>query len=165
MIRDYDTMVKALLRCKQGDRCVGCAYVNDDDCSASLASDVLEVLAGHDQIQSHLNTILQTVRAALEKGDQHIMVSPDGSVSMWPDTPTKGWISVNDAKPDKNGDYLVYRGHAVSEDWLKANDANWLVGICPWNEKMGGWYKMRDSEVDKTVTHWMELPTAPEGWG
>lgn len=96
MIRDYDTMVKALLRCKKGDRCTGCAYVNDDDCSASLASDVLEVLAGHDQIQSHRNTILQTVMGALDKGGYSVTVTPDGEVRMMPWRDTARWIK--DAK-------------------------------------------------------------------
>lgn len=30
--------------------------------------------------------IIDAVRAALEKGGQHIMISPDGGVSIWPDT-------------------------------------------------------------------------------
>lgn len=167
----YVELIKTLKICSVGNStdCDACPLHSSHDCHTIMARNALAELetaqiALKMQGDAKHHDTLETVKLALDKGDQHIMVSPDGSVSMWPDTPTKDWISVNDAKPDKNGDYLVYRGHAVSEDWLKANDANWLVGICPWNEKMGGWYKMRDNEVDKTVTHWMELPTAPEGW-
>lgn len=158
--------LKRALECHAKDDCCSvCPFNDSENCSEDMALAALDALDAMAEPLDRRQTVLKTVEMALDKGDQHIMVSPDGSVSMWPDTPTKGWISVNDAKPEKNGDYLVYRGHAVSEDWLKTNDANWLVGICPWNEKMGGWYKMSDNEVDKTVTHWMELPTAPEGWG
>ena len=113
----------------------------------------------------NVDMVIQTVKAALDKGDQHIMVSPDGSVSMWPDTPTKGWISVNDAKPDRDGEYMVYRGHAVTEDWLKANDANDFVALDVWQADDKEWYNLYNGNRDRTVTHWMELPTAPEGWG
>lgn len=173
----YDELMKTLKICSVGNTtdCDACPLHSSHDCHTIMARNALAELERQEKAlimqEKKMSEIakkydpIEIVMTALDKGDQHIMVSPDGSVSMWPDTPTKGWISVNDAKPDKNGDYLVYRGHAVSEDWLKTNDANWLVGICPWNEKMGGWYKMRDNEVDKTVTHWMKLPTAPEGWG
>ena len=163
MIRDYDTMVKALLRCKKGDRCTGCAYVNDDDCSASLASDVLEVLAGHDQIQSHRNTILQTVMGALDKGGYSVTVTPDGEVRMmpWDSTP---WISMRDEQPDHDGRYLTFHGLTVTEDWLKGESLDMLVGVCNWYKAKGGWYSMLAGQPIKTVTHWMELPTAPEGW-
>jgi len=158
--------LKRALECHAKDDCCSvCPFNDSENCSEDMALAALDALDTKAEPLDQRQMALKTVMMALDKGDQHIMVSPDGSVSMWPDTPTKGWISVNDAKPDKNGDYLVYRGHAVSDDWLKTNDANWLVGICQWNEKMGGWYRMRDNEVDKTVTHWMELPTAPEGWG
>lgn len=31
------------------------------------------------------SVVIDVVRAALEKGGQHIMIAPDGSVSIWPD--------------------------------------------------------------------------------
>lgn len=164
MIRDYDTMVKALLRCKQGDRCYGCAYVDDDDCYASLASDVLEVLAGHDQIQSHRNTILQTVMGALDKGGYSVTVTPDGEVRMMPWDSTQ-WISMRDEQPDHDGRYLTFHGLTVTEDWFKGESLDMLVGVCNWYNAKGGWYSNLADQPIKTVTHWMELPTAPEGWG
>lgn len=161
MIRDYDTMVKALLRCKKGDRCTGCAYVNDDDCSASLASDVLEVLAGHDQIQSHRNTILQTVMGALDKGGYSVTVDPTGEVRLMPWDSTQ-WISMRDEQPDHDGNYLTFHGRM--EDWFKGENLDMLVRVCNWYKDKGGWYSLLAGQPIKTVTHWMELPTAPEGW-
>lgn len=34
------------------------------------------------------SVIIDAVRAALAKGGQHIMIAPDGGVSIWPDTDT-----------------------------------------------------------------------------
>lgn len=39
-----------------------------------------------------------------------------------------------------------------------------LIGVCNWYKAKGGWYSMLAGQPIKTVTHWMELPAAPEGW-
>lgn len=76
------------------------------------------------------------------------------------------WVSMDEAKPDKAGTYLVYRGYAATTDWLDANNPDWLVGTGFWNEDGEFWYgSLAKANIDKTVTHWMPMPTAPEGWG
>lgn len=77
---------------------------------------------------------------------------------------TATWVSMDEAKPDKAGTYLVYRGYAATTDWLDANNPDWLVGTGFWNEDDEHWYTLESGRQDKTVTHWMPMPTAPEGW-
>lgn len=51
------------------------------------------------------------------------------------------WISVKDRLPDKDGRYLVVEDY--SSKW---------VGVC----------SMRNGKFDTDISHWMELPHAPE---
>lgn len=104
---------------------------------------------------------LKTVEMALDKGGYSVTVTPDGEVRMIPWDSTQ-WISMRDEQPDHDGKYLTFHGRV--EDWFKSENPDMMIGICSWYKVKGGWYSMEFEKPITTVTHWMELPTAPEGW-
>lgn len=77
---------------------------------------------------------------------------------------TATWVSMDEAKPDHDGMYLTFHGLSIFKDWIESESLV-MIGVCPWYKDKGGWYSNLADQPIKTVTHWMELPTAPEGWG
>jgi hypothetical protein len=73
------------------------------------------------------------------------------------------WISMRDEQPDHDGKYLVFNG--LLEDWFKGENHDMMIGIFSWYKAKGGWYSLTFEKPITTVTHWMELPAVPEGWG
>lgn len=53
------------------------------------------------------------------------------------------WINAKERLPEKDGRYLVVESHWRSNTW---------IGVSP----------MRNGKFDLPITHWMELPKAPE---
>jgi hypothetical protein len=107
---------------------------------------------------------IEIVMKALDKGGYSVTVDPTGEVRMMPWASTQ-WISMRDEQPDHDGMYLTFHGLTVTEDWFKSESLDMLVGVCNWYKAKGGWYSMLAGQPIKTVTHWMELPAVPEGWG
>ena len=75
------------------------------------------------------------------------------------------WISVEERLPEKKGQYLVYTKWAYGS-FIRLS--NWTPKYNGWEEHLSGraiWYNY-DSEYGdyecKDITHWMQLPDAPE---
>ena len=72
--------------------------------------------------------IVNVVRAALEKGGQHILIAPDGGVSIWPDTEyavtcckdCKNWVLT--CKGDGHGGFEKYRACHITEMKTESDD-------------------------------------------
>jgi hypothetical protein len=126
-----------------------------------MARAALDALNTKNQPLDQRQMALKTVMLALDKGGYSVTVAPDGEVRMmpWDSTP---WISMRDEQPDHDGKYLTF--HGLLKDWFKIENHNVIISICNWYKDKGGWYSNLADQPIKTVTHWMELPTAPEGW-
>lgn len=157
--------LKRALECHAKDDCCSVCPFNDSEyCSEDMALAALDALDTKAEPLDQRQMALKTVMMALDKGWYSVTVAPDGEVRMmpWDSTP---WISMRDEQPDHDGKYLTFHGLTVTEDWFKGESLDMLVGVCNWYKAKGGWYSMLAGQPIKTVTHWMELPTAPEGWG
>lgn len=152
----YDELMEAL-KYHAENNCDKCPLKALKTCSTDMALEALKVI---DKRQM----ALETVKLALDKGGYSVTVTPDCEVRMMPWDSTQ-WISMRDEQPDHDGRYLTFHGLTVTEDWFKSESLDMLVGVCNWYKAKGGWYSMLAGQPIKTVTHWMELPTAPEGWG
>ena len=170
----YDELMKTLKICSVGNAtdCDECPLHRSADCHTIMARNALaELETSQIALRSAFKTqgdakhhdTLETVKLALDKGGYSVTVAPDGKVRMmpWDSTP---WISMRDEQPDHDGRYLTFHGLTVTDDWFKGESLDMLVGVCNWYKAKGGWYSMPAGQPIKTVTHWMELPTAPEGW-
>ena len=160
----FDEIKKALECHAAGDICSTCPFVSSAHCSENMARAALDALNTKAEPIDQRQMALKTVMMALDKGGYSVTVTPTGEVQMlpWDSMP---WISMRDEQPDHDGRYLTFHGLTVTEDWFKGESLDMLVGVCNWYKAKGGWYSMLAGQPIKTVTHWMELPTAPEGWG
>lgn len=155
--------LKRALECHAKDDCCSvCPFNDSENCSEDMALAALDALDTKAEPLDQRQMALKTVEMALDKGGYSLTVAPDGEVRMmpWDSTP---WISMRDEQPDHDGVYLTFHGPTTTEDWFNG-DPEMLIGVCHWYKAKGGWYSMLAGQPIKTVTHWMELPTAPEGW-
>lgn len=162
----YDELMETLRICSVGNStdCDACRLHGSHDCHTIMARAALDVLNTKNQPFDQRQMALKTVEMALDKGGYSVTVTPDGEVRMMPWDSTQ-WISMRDEQPDHDGEYLTFHGLTVTEDWFNGESLDMLVGVCNWYKANGGWYSMLTDQPIKTVTHWMEMPTAPEGWG
>lgn len=153
----YDELMKALECHAEKNWCEKCPIQDSETCSMDIAREALKVL---DKRQMALKTVMM----ALEKGGYSVTVNPTGEVWIrpWDSMP---WISMRDEQPDHDGVYLTFHGLTVMKDWFKGESPDMLIGVCSWYKDKGGWYSLLADESIKNVTHWMPLPTVPEGWG
>lgn len=157
--------LKRALECHAKDDCCSvCPFNDSENCSEDTALAALDALDTKAEPLDQRQTVLKTVEMALDKGGYSVTVTPDGEVRMMPWDSTQ-WVSMRDEQPDHDGRYLTFHGLTVMEDWFKGESLDMLVGVCNWYKAKGGWYSMLAGQPIKTVTHWMELPAAPEGWG
>lgn len=157
--------LKRALECHAKDDCCSvCPFNDSENCSEDMALAALDALDTKAEPLDQRQMALKTVMMALDKGGYSVTVTPDGEVRMMPWDSTQ-WISMRDEQPDHDGRYLTFHGLTVTEDWFNGESLDMLVGVCNWYKDKGGWYSMLAGQPIKTVTHWMELPTAPEGWG
>lgn len=156
--------LKRALECHAKDDCCSvCPFNDSENCSEDMALAALDALDTKAEPLDQRQMALKTVTLALDKGGYSVTVNPTGEVWLrpWDSMP---WISMRDEQPDHDGKYLTFHGLTVTEDWFKSESLDMLVGVCNWYKAKGGWYSMLAGQPIKTVTHWMELPTAPEGW-
>lgn len=157
--------LKRALECHAKDDCCSvCPFNDSENCSEDMALAALDALDTKAEPLDQRQMALKTVEMALDKGGYSVTATPDGEVRMMPWDSTQ-WISMRDEQPDHDGKYLTFHGLTVTEDWFKGEILDMLIGVCNWYKAKGGWYSMLAGQPIKTVTHWMELPTAPEGWG
>lgn len=155
--------VKKALECHAaGYICRTCPFVSSGHCSENMARAALDVLNTKAEPLDQRQMALKTVEMALDKGGYSVMVAPDGEVRMMP-WDSMPWISMRDEQPGHDGKYLVFNG--LLEDWFKGENPDMMIGIFSWYKAKGGWYSLTYEKPIKTVTHWMELPAVPEGWG
>lgn len=157
--------LKRALECHAKDDCCSvCPFNDSENCSEDMALAALDALDTKAEPLDQRQMALKTVMMALDKGGYSVTVTPTGEVWLrpWDSMP---WISMRDKQPDHDGRYLTFHGLTVTEDWFNGESLDMLVGVCNWYKAKGGWYSMLAGQPIKTVTHWMELPTAPEGWG
>lgn len=156
--------LKRALECHAKDDCCSvCPFNDSENCSEDMALAALDALDTKAEPLDQRQMALKTVMMALDKGGYSVTVTPDGEVRMMPWDSTQ-WVSMRDEQPDHDGRYLTFHGLTVTEDWFKGESLDMLVGVCNWYKDKGGWYSLLAGQPIKTVTHWMELPTAPEGW-
>lgn len=172
----YDELIETLRICSVGTStdCDACPLHSSHDCHTIMARNALAELERQEKAlimqEKKMSEIakkydpVEIVRTALVKGGYSVTVNPTGEVWLrpWNSMP---WISMRDEQPDHDGMYLTFHGLTVTEDWFKGESLDMLVGECNWYKAQGGWYSILTGQPIKTVTHWMELPTAPEGWG
>lgn len=76
------------------------------------------------------------------------------------------WISVKDRLPEKDGEYVVYVQYPHVHLIMIISWASNYKGFYPDLKGRAVWYdydsEYGDCEITD-VTHWMELPTPPEG--
>lgn len=172
----YVELMKTLRICSVGNStdCDACPLHNSHDCHTIMARNALaelekaeKALIMQEKKMSEMakkHDPIEIVMMALNKGGYSVTVTPDCEVRLmpWASTP---WISMRDEQPDHDGRFLTFHGLTVmTEDWFKGESLEMQVGVCSWYKDKGGWYSMFAGEPIKTVTHWMELPAAPEGW-
>lgn len=172
----YVELMKTLRICSVGNStdCDACPLHSSHDCHTIMARNALAELERQEKAlimqEKKMSELakkydpIEIVKTALVKGGYSVTVTPDGEVRMMPWDSTQ-WISMRDEQPDHDGKYLTFHGLTVTEDWFKSESLDMLVGVCNWYKVKGGWYSLEFEKPVKTVTHWMELPTAPEGWG
>ena len=70
------------------------------------------------------------------------------------------WISMNDAKPDKDGRYFVYFGQSPLKEFVMSYDD--LVGIASWYKNHDGWWSLEMERPIIGITHWMPMAEPPK---
>lgn len=160
--------IKKALECHAKDDCCSvCPFNDSENCSEDMALAALDALDTKAEPLDQRQMALKTVEMALDKGGYSVTVDPTGEVRLMPWDSTQ-WISMRDEQPDHDGKYLTFHGHTGFVDWFKgenSEDNYMLIGVCGWYKDKGGWYSIEFEKPITTVTHWMELPAVPEGWG
>ena len=72
-----------------------------------------------------------------------------------------GWISVDDATPDKDGVYLTWHGQSPMIQVFGLTGAD-LIGMSTWIDRMGGWWSIEMNRPIVGITYWQPLPEPPK---
>lgn len=72
-----------------------------------------------------------------------------------------GWISVDDATPDKDGKYLTWHGQSPMIQAFGLTGAH-LIGMSTWIEQKGGWWSIEMNRPIIGITYWQPLPEPPK---
>lgn len=133
-------------------------------------------MADRESIITHLQIIKTWAAFARERDLQFFTAKHLENIAQWADDALnllkeqgeKKWINVNDRLPDEKGSYLVaYKAFQYTLIGVKRFAKN-LHSVDKYyfpKEHRPGWYEYDDDYgyFERTdVTHWMQLPDAPE---
>ena len=170
----YDELVKKLRHCENEISCNDCEYTyhcGGEKTIIGEAADAIEELAGlvqeAERDRDEYRERLDKANDAVEELSEQLENETEYATALNSYVPQ--WISVKDALPEEDGDYLVSYEEGYREDYGFDE-----IGIAPFEvdcEGFGIWQEHFDHYtlgslgtewVDIPVTHWMPLPEPPK---
>lgn len=163
---DYEKTVKSLRICAKAERdyeCAGCAYTGYNcndllklDAAAAIEALQAKVADYEDTLKWHQKEFAE-LRAMIDDANARLEVGKAGNKFTLNATEQPHWVSVDEALPTCDGEYLVcvdVLGKSIyAARWFRAIRDN-IPGESGWSGKFG--------VIKNKVTHWMPLPEPPQ---